>query len=296
MGNLDLDQWRAIIKHLKKNTKVKNISVSGGEPLMYRDLIPLIKTVKSFGISVNLLTNGSLVTAKIADDLVSCGVNLFEVSIVAHNSRLHREIVGTDNFEKVASGVRNIKKSGGSIVGVFVANSKNIGFYKEIVDYMIYLGCDALMFNRMNPACSAHLELIPQKDELEEAIAYLDKFSQKYDFQVISSVPIPPCVVDMNKYKNIGHGYCPLGGKSSYYTIDFSGNVRVCNHSSEILGNLLDTDLRDILESDGVKRFKTEISQHCKSCDKVDICKGGCKAASLVCKGGYGCTDPFVER
>ena len=61
-----LIQWVDKISNYFKLNKVSNprINLVGGEPLIYKNIIPLIKYIYSKGIKVSIVTNGSLLTEK----------------------------------------------------------------------------------------------------------------------------------------------------------------------------------------------------------------------------------------
>jgi len=294
-GRLGLGEWKKIIRKLKEESRVKLVSISGGEPLLYPELLDLVDFIKMNGISVNLLTNGALIDEKIAGELVKRRISIFEIPLVASTPELHRELKGCDDLDAVMNGMANVLKEKGKIIQTFVATNRNITDIQDAVELGIVLGSRGLMFNRINPACKEHLPLLPTKMEISAALEFLNSFSKKNHYPVSSSIPIQPCILDMEKYRKISHGYCPSGNERSYYTIDPMGNVRICNHSPTIIGNLLEGSLQEIIGSSFVSEFKQALPEICKSCDRAEECKGGCKAAAQVCFGSLDQNDPFFE-
>jgi radical SAM protein with 4Fe4S-binding SPASM domain len=104
-------------------------------------------------------------------------------------------------------------------------------------------------------------------------------------------------VVDVRKYKNISVGWCPLAGPESYFTIDPTGNIRICNHSPVVLGNIRRQKFADIYyKHPYVRRFRETWPAECAGCapDLKQLCCGGCKAAAEQCYGTPERVDPFV--
>jgi radical SAM protein with 4Fe4S-binding SPASM domain len=294
-GRLGLGEWKKLITKLKEESRVKLVSISGGEPLLFPELIDLVDFIKMNGISVNLLTNGALIDDKVAGELVKRRISLFEIPLVASTPELHRELKGRDDLDAVMNGMASIFKEKGRITQTFVATKRNILDIQNAVELGIVLGSRGLMFNRINPACKGHLPLMPNKMEIASALEFLNSFSKKNHYPISSSIPIQPCILDMRTYRKISHGFCPSGNERSYYTIDPMGNVRICNHSPTIIGNLLESPLQEIVGSSYVSEFRQVLPEVCKSCGRAEECKGGCKAAAQVCFGSLDRNDPFYE-
>ena len=64
------------------------------------------------------------------------------------------------------------------------------------------------------------------------------------------------------------------------------GNIRYCNHSPEILGNVYKNKISDILKSDKLKKWAKTEPVFCKNCSEKELCQYGCMAASQ--QMGYG--------
>ena len=83
------------------------ISLFGGEPLLYPDILPLVREIKARGLTCTVITNGGRLEAY-ARDLVEAGIDLIAVSIDGP-PELHNRIRGQpDAFQKAAAGVRAV--------------------------------------------------------------------------------------------------------------------------------------------------------------------------------------------
>jgi radical SAM protein with 4Fe4S-binding SPASM domain len=85
------------------------ISLFGGEPFLYPDILPLVREVKARGLTCTVITNGGRLEA-LARDLVEAGIDSIAVSIDGppdvHNGIRGRE----DSFEKAAAGIRAVAR------------------------------------------------------------------------------------------------------------------------------------------------------------------------------------------
>ena len=94
---------------------VKKIRLTGGEPLVRRDVIKLINKLNSKKNKTNLkeitlTTNGTLLE-KYARDLKKGGVNRINVSLDTINHDKYKEITKFGNLDKVISGIEEAKKN-----------------------------------------------------------------------------------------------------------------------------------------------------------------------------------------
>ncbi len=89
---LSLDEIKQLIDDVKFFKP--NITLFGGEPLIYPDFVEVIKIIKSAGLRCNLITNGILL-ASYAEELI--------------NARIDEIIFSLDGSEEVHDGIRGIK-------------------------------------------------------------------------------------------------------------------------------------------------------------------------------------------
>lgn len=87
--------------------------------------------------------------------------------------------------------------------------------------------------------------------------------------------------------------HCIVSIAASFFAIDPSGYVRVCNHSEHRLCRAWNLDA---LECDPYwQTFASSAYQPpmCASCDLSKECDGGCREAANVCGGSVCALDPL---
>jgi MoaA/NifB/PqqE/SkfB family radical SAM enzyme len=85
------------------------VSLFGGEPFLYPDLLPLVREVKKRGLTCTVITNGGRLEQN-ARELVEAGIDSIAVSIDGPPP-LHNRIRGqADSFERAAAGVRAVAR------------------------------------------------------------------------------------------------------------------------------------------------------------------------------------------
>ncbi len=85
------------------------ISLFGGEPFLYPDVIPLIQEIKKRGLTLTIITNGWFLERH-ARAIVEAGVDTIAVSVDGPPA-LHDRIRGRDSsFDRLADGVRAVSE------------------------------------------------------------------------------------------------------------------------------------------------------------------------------------------
>jgi len=93
----------------------------------------------------------------------------------------------------------------------------------------------------------------------------------------------------------VSFGFCSAGTDRAYYAIDPLGNLRPCNHSDTILGNLLVESFAALTAPGRISNFASAIPAFCSDCDHRLECQGGCKASAQVCYGSLTAEEPFLH-
>ncbi len=288
-----------IIAKLCDEAPVQSIALSGGEPLLREDLGEILSFIRSKKIAAIVITNGTLLTP---ERLASLGIDVtYEVTLLSYRREVHDRLAGRRGaWDAAVDGMANVRQAKGNFVAVFVATKLNSADAGKTAELAIALGASGLMYNRMNLGARNIRNadrLLPTAATIRENLDTLEELSARYQLPVAVAVAIEPCVIDTRKYKQIHFGWCPLAGEGSYFTVDPQGNVRICNHSGVILGNLKKDRFTDIYYTHPyVRAFRETWPTECESCEPElkAICCGGCKAAAEQCYGSLARVDPFV--
>jgi len=292
----------ALLEKVITETGCKFIGLTGGEPMLRDDVFDIASFVSRRGVLPVLITNGMLLSRENVAALMKCGVNHFEISLHGHEPRVHDALARREgSFEEVVEAVLNVKGLGGQVNTVFVATKSNIGAFKEYVELNALLKVDWILFNRV--ACGGNgigrwAELAPSPAEIMTGLDAGAPAAEKYRIGISAGVQVQPCLIDLSRYKNVPSAFCPLNapsGESSYFAIDPAGNLRMCNRSRIILGNLLREPFAAIAEGPVVESFCGAVPEFCRGCRLARECAGGCKADAFACYGDLERPDPYLE-
>ena len=119
---------------------------SGGEPLMRKDILPLIQRAKEKNMRAVISTNGTLITPDMAEQLKDFGLSYVGVSLdgLQETNDLFRGIPGA--FDKALAGIRTCLKAGIKVGLRFTMSSKNSHDISGIFDLIEKEGIPRVCF------------------------------------------------------------------------------------------------------------------------------------------------------
>lgn len=106
---LSTEEWKKVIDICQKEC-IPQLTFTGGEPTMRKDLVELIEYSKWFITRLN--TNGVLLTENLCKELYEASLDSVQVTLYSNNPEIHNKLVGADNFEKTITGIKNAINAG----------------------------------------------------------------------------------------------------------------------------------------------------------------------------------------
>lgn len=106
---LTMEEFKVVIDRIWFEAQAPSLNFTGGEPTLSRDLPGLLQHAAGLGFKTVVITNGR----RLADDaylreLISAGVNGFQVSIEAADPATHDTMVGIDGaWAETVQGIKN---------------------------------------------------------------------------------------------------------------------------------------------------------------------------------------------
>jgi len=127
---------------------------SGGEPLYRADILQLARYATGKGLRVALASNGTLVTADIAQKIVESGIQRVSISLDGSNADTHDGFRGIPgSFDAALYGLRNLKRAGIPVqISVSIARH-NADQLPAMLEMVRTLGADALDTFLLVPVC-----------------------------------------------------------------------------------------------------------------------------------------------
>jgi MoaA/NifB/PqqE/SkfB family radical SAM enzyme len=124
------------------NPKKIMIAVTGGEPLMRKDVFEVMKFAHKLGFSWGMVSNGFLINSEIIEKMIDSGMESIAISIDG-DEKTHDEFRGVKgSYKKAIEAIKLLTKNKDIKLAEVVtsAHSKNIDQLQEMYETFILLG------------------------------------------------------------------------------------------------------------------------------------------------------------
>jgi radical SAM protein with 4Fe4S-binding SPASM domain len=304
VGSADGEQLLQRLRRVFGAWEVDHVTLTGGEPLLHPQLFEVIELCESNGVGVQIISNGGMVTEGTAAQLGERRLRFIQVTLNGPDAELHERHVGPGHFEKTLRGVRLLQQARVPVVGCVVVTRLNARRVGEILGLWRSLGVEHVAFSRFSPAGYAVAqvaELLPSREDLIAALEQAHAFASA-GMLVSSTMPIPPCAVEIEQFPRISFGFCAVGSGEQELALSPTGQLRHCTlHRGTLFGgrDVLDEslDLASVPKSDEILSYKREVPELCRGCVHEHTCGGGCGAAAEWVLGhARRFPDPLVQQ
>ena len=99
---LSFEDWKRVIAEAR-SLGAWRITISGGEPTLYKRLPELIRIGRHYGWQVAVNSNGSLINEEYAEELLQAGLNVMHISLYSSIPHKHDKMRGTKGLWKKAT-------------------------------------------------------------------------------------------------------------------------------------------------------------------------------------------------
>lgn len=294
----------------------KDLVISGGEPMLYKDIVTICKDLFELGFKITLITNGT-VRHDLYVEIVDY-IETIQISFDGSNKEIHDRLRGTGNFEKTIKGLHMAQKIGfKGIVVSFVPTKLN---YKDLPNLPTLLEkCEvsAIHISELFYSGRAthgddelHVEYEEMKGVIDTFISEVTKINRNIEYYRRLHKP-KATEFQIRQYLQVSmpetYGRSPwnMNAKTKYrvknidcglgrgtISINYDGSIYPCSklHFKELsLGNINDEITEILIESEKLARLASvdDADSECYNCNVKYFCSGGCVAT------GYsrGCTD-----
>jgi radical SAM protein with 4Fe4S-binding SPASM domain len=307
--------------------------LTGGEPLLRRDILEIVQRASERGLWVVVGTNGVRITENLARRLAEAGARGLSLSLDALDPDRH------DGFRKVRGAWRNtvegaeiLGRTGLPFIVQTTAGSHNLGELEAIADFahdrlaakvwnlyfLVPTGRGQFVsditpaqydevlaslyriqgkYDRrmlVNAKCAPHYI----KTVLEHSIAQTDSSpasAESAPFDAAQGRPSWPGSAPIRTYSG-GAGGCPAG--THYMGIRPNGDVTPCPYLPVFAGTLRSSSLEDLWTSSELFtdiRRRTSLGGRCGECEMNGHC-GGCRARAYGMTGDLMAEDPLCTH
>lgn len=145
---------------------LQSVKLTGGEPLLYRDISELLAFLASAGVAVIIETNGTLLDNGILETLKSCKVSGISVSLDACTPAVHDGLRGVKgSFQRTLAGLRRLSEFGFDFQVIMTLHRRNRAELPGLISLCRELGAGSLKINPLMP-CGRGKEVFQEEQNL----------------------------------------------------------------------------------------------------------------------------------
>lgn len=286
-ANAPRGSYRQAIRTLKRLfsvADVRHVTMTGGEPFLFDRFAEVVLFCRMKRKRVSVISNGNAAARNDYEALIDLGVDLFEFPLHSANPGTHDAMTGAaGSWRKSLRSIMDVMSLGGEVVAVLVVTKFNAGEIEETLSFIENLGVKRVMLNRFNIGGAGILnsqDLFIGKEDLRKAYGTANEIAGRHNIEITSNVCTPVCILNPEDFTDIKMSACYPAVLERPLTLDISGNLRFCNHSPVVMGNIFGEKLDDILSSEYLEGWRNIVPDYCSGCDLYARCFGGCRAAS----------------
>ena len=270
---------------------VPHVYLIGGEPsLLGVDQLNKYIDILSTRSSVTIVTNG-LITLKGLSDLLVC----FGVPIHGNEKTHNKHSLSKGRYKQTIKSIEYYVKNGFDVRCIPVLTAWNFDQIYEIAHLAKELGMESVFVDRFEDGgigSASSTQLKPTIEQFKIALGQMIEARNDFGIPIGFGTAIPYCLDSRLVKENISAN-CGVG--ITFAAIDPKGNVRICNQSQIIYGNVLNQPIEKIWQSHKIRDFRdlSWVTDPCKSCPVLCDCLCGCKV-DCSCSAGY-CVDYAIR-
>jgi PqqA peptide cyclase len=293
---LTTQEWQRVLAEAR-GLGVLQLHLSGGEPLLRRDLIEIVRSASGLGLYTNLITSGLGLSSRRAELLHAAGLNHVQISIQADEPTIADRIAGTPSFERKKAAARLVKELGWPLTVNVVLHRHNIDRVERILDLAADLEADRVELANTQYygwAWRNRDGLLPSRAQLERAEAAVRAARAR----LVGRMEIIYVIPD---YYSRYPKPCMGGWGRRQLTVTPNGDVLPCPtaHSLPLpRASVREHSLAWIWERSPLfQRFRGTgwMPDPCRSCDRREIDFGGCRCQAFQLTGDASRTDPVCH-
>lgn len=295
---LDTDTWLRVLREARAMGATQ-LGLSGGEPLVRRDLETIITEGRKLGFYSNLITSGIGMDEARVEAFKVAGLDHIQISFQASSQELNDYLGGTSTFERKLEMARAVKRHGYPMVLNIVLHRHNIDQLDQILDMAAVLHADYVeLANTQYYGWAFHNreQLMPTREQLQRAEKVANEYRERLKGQMRLYYIVPDYYEERPKA-------CMNGWGNVFLTITPDGTALPCHAARQLPGiefpNVRDTSVewiwRDSPSFDHFRGFDW-MKEPCRSCPEKTKDLGGCRCQAYMLTGDAANTDPVCSK
>jgi PqqA peptide cyclase len=296
---LETEHWLQTFRQAR-GLGVVQLALTGGEPMVRRDLVELCAGARGAGLYSSLITAGTQFTRERAEALKAAGLDHVQISIQSPDARENDHIAGSRSFEKKIAAARVVRELDFPLTINCVLHRQNLDRVEELLDLTLELDAQRLELANTQYYGWAVVNqdaLMPTWEQVRRGEQAVERFRERVGPKVDVLWVLPDLYEELPKP-------CMGGWGRTAIVVAPNGDVLPCQAASTIpkleFANVREHGLEWIWnESEAFTRFRgTDWMQDpCRSCPlgRQETDWGGCRCQALRLAGDAAATDPVCR-
>jgi pyrroloquinoline quinone biosynthesis protein E len=297
-GELATGDWLRILSEARA-LGVLQLGLSGGEPLVRRDLEAIVAHARAIGLYTTLVTSALGLTADRCRRLADAGIDHIQISFQDSERASAERIAGTASWEKKQAAAALVKTLGVAFTVNVVLHRANLDRIDDIIRMAGDLGADRLELANTQYygwALANRDALMPTREQLARAEGVVDAAIARYRGRMQILYVLPDYYQDYPKP-------CMGGWGAVYLVVAPDGRVLPCQAATHITSleysSARDHPLEWIWrESPSFRAYRGEgwMRDPCRGCDRRSLDHGGCRCQAFALTGDARNADPVCIK
>ncbi|MEK6906441.1 MAG: radical SAM protein [Nanoarchaeota archaeon] len=271
---ISLEDWKKFLLEMSKWVGKAHIGITGGEPLLRKDIFEILGFMNKLGLKTSFTTNGTLLDDKTIGKLSKLNLFNINISLESIDEIAHDFFRGDGNFNKTMNNLLKLKKAIDEekskilVVVETTVNSENILLLPDILKFCeknnlkIHFGniVEKLKIN-YNGNYNEESEYKPKKNDWEKIIGSFN-FLIKNKKNILNSKDELKMMRDYYTGKKINFK-CSAVARNLFVSSD--GDVKLCQYFPAI-GNIKEENVKRIWYSEKANEQRKKIKKCTKIC------------------------------
>ncbi len=294
---LTVQEWLRVLDEARA-LGVLQLHLTGGEPLQYIGISPIIKRARELGLYTNLITSAISLTQARAEAFKEAGLDHVQISIQAADPERSDRLAGTRSFHLKMEAARIVKALGFPLTINVVLHRQNLDQLDALIRLAENLGADWLELANTQYYGWALLNrpaLLPTREQLKQSEEIVAAARARLGQRMQIVYVVPDYYAEYPKP-------CMGGWAKTQFTVTPGGNVLPCHAAGQIttlpIENVRQRSLSWIWqESPMFNAFRGDswMPEPCRSCPRKTVDFGGCRCQALQLTGNAAATDPVCH-
>jgi pyrroloquinoline quinone biosynthesis protein E len=293
-AELATDDWKRVFSQARQ-LGVLQLGLSGGEPLLRKDLEELAAHARQVGLYSTLVTSGLGLTRARAERLRDAGLEHIQISIQDSDPEIAERIAGIRSVRHKQAAAALVRELGFAFTVNVVLHRANLDRIGEIIDMAADLGADRIELANTQYygwGLQNRAALMPSREQVERSRAIAEQAIQRYRGRMQITYVLPDYYEPFPKA-------CYGGWGKVYLVVAPNGSVLPCHGATQISTLIFDNVREHSLEwiwseSEAFRIFRGDdwMKEPCRSCPRKTVDFGGCRCQAFALTGDAANTDP----